>query len=144
MTEPPDDAAALRRVLDELAVAQLVATYASGIDRKDLALVLSCFEPGAYVNGANGQGVCEEFYGAMFDQLADYPVSFHFVGNQRRSLDGDAGWTETYCTAYHFSDEAGTVEAGVFGTRYRDEVRRGDDGVWRIHRRDSTIDWSRL
>jgi hypothetical protein len=139
-----DSEDALQRVIDELAVARLVVTYASGIDRKDLELVLSCFEPGAYVNGANGQGTCEEFYGAMLSQLAAYPVSFHFLGNQIRSLDGDAGWTETYCVAYHFSDDAGTVEAGVFGTRYRDQVRRGEDGEWRIHRRDSTIDWRRL
>ena len=134
----------MQRVLDELAVARLVVDYTSGIDRKDLDLVLSCFEPGAFANGANGSGTCEEFYTSMFEQLVDYPVTFHLIGNQTRSIDGDAGWTETYCMASHFSDEAGTVEAGVFGARYRDEVRRGPDGAWRIHRRDSTIDWSRL
>jgi hypothetical protein len=138
-----DSAAALRRLVDELDVSQVILRYADGVDRRNFDQVAECFAPDAYVTGSSFSGALADYLPRLVDGVRAYGATQHFMGNQLRSVDGDSAHTETYAIAHHFVDPAGTQEALIMGVRYTDDLTRSAEGRWIIARRNVDAMWRR-
>jgi 3-phenylpropionate/cinnamic acid dioxygenase small subunit len=135
--------ATVREVHDRSQIAQLVVTYAEGIDRRNWDLVRSCFTDDAEVEGSRTTAPIDSYLAELRPGVDYYPTTMHFMGNQLVDVDGDTGHIQTYAVAYHWKDE----EAGkdhpenlIVGVRYRDTVERGASG-WKITKRKVEPDW---
>ena len=145
--------AELRALLDELAIHRVLTRYATGIDRRDFAMVAACYHPGATDDHGSFKGTVEEFLPWVEGRLALFDATMHFLGNVSIDLvpdptDGDRGdhdvrvaHVETYCVAYHRL--AGRDTDSIAGLRYVDRFEcRG--GEWRIADCTIVVEWNRL
>jgi hypothetical protein len=138
-----DAEAALRRLVDEADVSQVILRYADGVDRRQFDQVWDCFAPDAYVSGSSFSGPLAEYLPRLLEGVQSYGATQHFMGNQLRTVDGDRAHTETYAVARHFRDQAGEEEVLVLGVRYVDDLIRRPDGRWVISGRKATAMWRR-
>jgi ketosteroid isomerase-like protein len=138
-----DAEAALRRLIDEADVAQVILRYADGLDRRNFDQVWACFTPDAEVTGSAFSGPLQDYLPRLLEGVRSFGATQHFMGNQLRSVDGDRAHTETYAVAHHFHDPAGEQEAIVMGVRYVDDLARQADGRWLIARRQASAMWTR-
>jgi SnoaL-like domain len=138
-----DTEAALRRLVDEADVSQVILRYADGIDRRQFDRVWACFAPDAYVSGSSFSGPLDEYLPKLLEGVQAFGATQHFMGNQLITVEGDQAHTETYAVARHFRDAAGEHEVIVMGVRYVDDLNRMEDGRWVISRRDATAMWKR-
>ncbi len=138
-----DRDAALRRLLDEADVSQVILRYADGLDRRDFNQVGECFARDAYVTGSAFSGTLSDYLPRLIDGVQSFGATQHLMGNQLRSVDGDSAHTETYAVAHHFYDAAGEREALVMGVRYVDDLVRLGDGRWVITTRRADPMWRR-
>src|SRR6186997_731797 len=93
-----------RRVADLVArqeITDVLTRYARGIDRIDLALIESCYHPGAYDEHGDWEGTVEAFLAEAPAFLGQFVCTTHFLGNISIELDGDRARTETYAIAFH-------------------------------------------
>jgi hypothetical protein len=134
---------AVRRLVDEADVSQVILRYADGLDRREFERVWACFAPDAYVIGSAFSGPLPEYLPQLLEGVRSFGATQHFMGNQLRTVAGDSAHTETYAVAHHFYDPAGEQEAIVMGVRYVDDLVRLDDGRWVITRREATSMWMR-
>lgn len=144
----------LRALLDERAIHRVLTRYATGIDRRDFAMVAACYHPGATDDHGSFEGTVEEFLPWVEGRLASFDTTMHFLGNVSIDLvpdpvDADAAdgkgarvaHVETYCVAYHRL--AGRDTDSIAGLRYVDRFEcRG--GEWRIADRTIVVEWNRL
>lgn len=130
--------AEVRELLDRAAIHDLLLRYARGVDRKDLALVASCFTPDAAYEGALARGTGREALARLEQRLATWETTMHLMANQLIELAGDRAHSETYAIAYH----RGRGVELVVGVRYLDDLVRRDGG-WLICRRVVALDWQR-
>jgi hypothetical protein len=117
-------------VLDRVAVCDLVLRYARGVDRRDVALIASCFTPDCAYDGTLARGTIADMLAALPAAMARYRATMHFMPGHDVTLEGDRGRVVTPTLAHH-------VSGGMLRTvavRYHDDVVRGPDG-WRIARR---------
>jgi hypothetical protein len=138
-----DTGGALRRVIDEIDVSQVILRYADGVDRRDFDQVSQCFAPDAYVTGTSFSGPLAEYFPRLVDGVRAFGATQHFMGNQLRTVNGDSAHTETYAIAHHFVDQAGTEEALIMGVRYTDDLVRAGEGRWVIASRRVDNMWRR-
>jgi hypothetical protein len=117
---------------DRVAIRELLLRYARGVDARDLALVRSCFVPGAAYRGALATGTIGDALDALPAAMARYTATRHSITAQSWEIDGDTARSSTDCTAQHWLPEGGCRTVSV---RYHDELVRGPGG-WRITRRD--------
>jgi SnoaL-like domain len=136
-------AAMVQRLVDDAAASRIMIEYARGIDRRDWDLVRSCFAEGAVVHGTAFGGALDDYLAVLRPGVERFGSTQHFVGNQRREIDGDHGFTETYLIARHFVDPQGEVESLTVGVRYEDQIVRRGSG-WAIARRDVFQMWRRV
>ena len=99
MSRTTDDA--IRELADRAAIQDVMLRYARGVDRKDLALVASCFTSDASYEGALAHGTIADALVRLRDAMARYDSTMHFVGNQLVEINGDTASSETYAVAYH-------------------------------------------
>lgn len=132
----------LRATADRLAIMDLLARYARGIDRCDLAVLEAVWWPGATADYGDGPGDALDWSRQVVVALRGMRRTQHFLGNMIIDLDGEAADAETYCRAWHEVDGPdGPLEMEV-GGRYLDRMdKRG--GEWRIARRRYVHDWNR-
>jgi len=138
-----DVEAAVRRLVDEGDVSQVILRYADGIDRRQFDRVWECFSPDAYVSGSSFSGPLHEYLPRLLEGVQSFGATQHFMGNQLITVEGDRAHTETYTVARHFGDAAGEDEVLVLGVRYVDDLTRREDGRWVISRREATAVWRR-
>ena len=140
----------LSALLDKQAIEEVVLRYCRGIDRRDFALVRSCYHPDAEDHHGSFSGSVDEYI-AWVDKLTSrYLWTMHFVGNVLIELGDEDGIAicETYGVSLHRSDDSRPFMNLATGFRYLDrfERRGGDeDGTepeWRIARRDAIGEWS--
>jgi hypothetical protein len=132
MTYPASDA--LQRVLDHIAVRDVVLKYARAIDRMDWELLRSCYHPDAIDDHGPFRGTVDEMIPWLEAHSPDFQSSTHYIMNQLVELDGDVAWVESYCMATHRTvpTEANPeVTDLVVNVRYLDRMERRD-GQWRI------------
>jgi hypothetical protein len=133
---------ALQHLLDREAIRDVLLRYASGVDRKDLALVTSCFLPGAPYEGALGIGTARTAIESLRERLQRYESTLHVIANQLIEIAGDRASSETYAIAFHVLREPAAQMLTV-AVRYLDELSR-QNGEWKIARRRVTTEWTRV
>ncbi len=129
----------IRRLADELAVRDLVLTYARSVDRKDLPAVAACFTPDCAYEGSLARGTIADALASLRDAMNRYVRTMHFMGTQTVELDGDRAGAHTYCLAFHVRPDGALSTVAV---RYDDTLVRTPDG-WRIAARRVETDWAR-
>lgn len=128
---------------DKAEIRETLLRYAAGVDRKDWALMSSCFteDTEGVWNGVELQGTQ-----AIVDYINQAATQFvirssaHMFTNIYIELDGDSARSETYGLAYLVGERDGDTFLRLRGLRYRDELVRHDGG-WRIRRRNLSADW---
>lgn len=126
---------------DRAAIQDLQLTYARGVDRRDLALVASCFAPDCAYEGALGHGTIGDALRTLEAAMTRYASTLHHVGSVLVTLDGDRAVAETSAVAYHrLRDDPRRLS--VVAVRYLDELARRD-GRWLITRRTVERAWTR-
>ncbi len=124
---------------DHVAIHALLLRYTRGVDGRDLALVASCFAPGAAYRGALAVGTAADALAALPAAMARYRATQHAIGAHHAEIDGDQARSVTDCTARHWLPAGGCRAVGV---RYRDRLGRGPTG-WQITAREVDSLWTR-
>jgi hypothetical protein len=135
-----DESLQLDEVVQRLAVSDVMASYAAGVDLRDWELVESCFAPDAYVHGTKMSADFGTYFPVLCAELEKFERTVHFLGNQRCRLAADTAWLETYAVARHFWSDAGSPQQLTLSVRYRDDLRR-EAHRWVIARRVVELDW---
>ncbi len=132
------------------ALRTLAARYAAGVDGRRRELLLAAFHTDGELvvhrtPAAGGEPV--ELRGhaelaRVVDVIARYEATFHLVGQGLYEVDGDFAWGEVACLAHHYRRSADGCSDRVVHIRYHDRYRRGEDGSWRIERREVRPTWA--
>ena len=129
----------LQALIDRAAIQDVLLRYARGVDRRDVALVASCFTPDAGYDGALGRGPIGDVLTRLGERMARYTSTLHFLGNQTIELAGDAARSATYALAHHVLPDG---RHRVVAVRYCDDLVRAG-GTWHICRRMVHREWER-
>jgi len=125
------------------AIRDVLAAYCRGIDRRDRALVTSCFAADATDDHGTGPRPRDEFLTWCFELLEGYDATFHFLGQSTFDFGSDEECSvETYGMAAHRRAGGPDHRNLVTGFRYLDTMRLTDR--WQITRRVAVTDWSRV
>jgi hypothetical protein len=128
--------------------------YCKGIDRRDYALVRSCFADDHYHDHGGLTGSADDFVAAAAGLLEKVPATHHSVTNVhiRFSDDGKRASTEANFVAYHLIEAGhevglpvptgGKATDWIVAGRYLDEMELRD-GTWLIVKRLGVHDWER-
>lgn len=126
---------------NRLALRDLLARYARGVDRRDVPLVRTCFAPDCHYDGALGRGTVDVAIVALREAMSRYRATFHLLGEQHAELSGDVAILSTPAIAHHVLRGPETRHYTV-GIRYHDTCVRGPSG-WRITARRVERVWER-
>lgn len=132
---PADDLSAQIRWLRDLElIRQLAQRYAYGVDTLDFEIVRSVFHPDCRVEGTLEDGTLEPYLQGIEEGLHQWGATFHFMGNQYVTVDGDQGHLETWAIGYHMEADGSPIDDLLLALRYQDEVIRVGE-TWKIIRR---------
>jgi hypothetical protein len=139
---------ALRRLLDEREIRDVLMRYCRGIDRMDRALVRSCYHDGATDSHGSFDGSVDEYLTWVWRVLGRYTSTMHLIGNVlvEHVTEGVAR-AETYGIAFHHTEGGDASGNLVTGFRYVDDFERRDvagSPAWRIARRTAVTEWVRV
>lgn len=135
-------------------IRDLLHRYCKGIDRRDFALVRSCFADDHHHDHNGFNGSPDEFVTAAAGLLAKIPATHHSISNVEITLsdDGRSASTEANFIAYHLieagHDEGmpvptlGKATDWIVAGRYLDRMELRD-GKWLIVNRLGIHDWER-
>ncbi len=128
--------------------------YCKGIDRRDYALVRSCFADDHHHDHGGFTGTPDEFVAGAKGLLEKMPATHHSISNVHITLsdDGLSATSEAGFIAYHLI-EAGHTEGmpvptggkatdWIVAGRYLDRLEYRD-GQWLIVERKGIHDWER-
>ncbi len=129
--------------------------YCKGIDRRDWALVRSCFADDHVHSHGGFTGSANEFIGFASAVLGAIPATHHTIGNVIIDLAADrmSAATEANFVAYHRIEAGhhdgtpvptgGKATDWIVAGRYCDRLENCG-GTWLIVRRDAVHDWERI
>jgi hypothetical protein len=143
-SEKNDMPKTIEDVLAEAEIRDVHLRYCRANDRRDEALMRSCFHPGAVIELHEDLDV-DAFIALGREILSQYTVTWHNTGNQLVEVKGDTAWAEHYTISSHriAMDETGPERDWVAYGRYVDRVERRN-GEWRIMRRKMIVDYTRM
>jgi len=125
--------------LDRIALADLVALYCRGCDRRDFALVRSLYHDDAIDDhGAMFRGGPDAFVAWLPEAMAPWELTVHSITNSLFAIDGDRAEGEHHVRAYHRTHAPDRREFIVHG-RYLDRYSRRD-GRWKFSHRSLVFD----
>jgi hypothetical protein len=128
--------------------------YCKGIDRRDWALVRSCFADDHVHSHGGFTGSADKFVTFASETLSRIPATHHSISNVHITLadDGMSATTEANFVAYHLIEAGhykdtpvptgGKATDWIVAGRYCDRLEKRD-GVWLIVKRDAVHDWER-
>ena len=135
-------------LLEKAAIRETLLRYATGIDRRDLDLMLSCFTEDVW---AIFQG---NDLGRGRDKILEYIntaasgfriiSSIHMLANMYVELDGARARADTYGIGYLVFDKGAGATLRTRHLHYIDDLVRTDEGSWLIAKRILSNDWERL
>ena len=136
----------MARLADLLAkdeIREVLMRLARGTDRRDAALIRSCYHADAVDDHGAFRGGPAEFAEWVPKTLAIFESTMHVLGNVSIELDGDAARVESYCTAHHVfpPQPPGGARDMVLGLRYLDRFEKRD-GRWLIAKRSCAYEYS--
>lgn len=128
-----------RDVADRLELAQLLALYCRGCDRRDFALVRSLYHDDAIDDhGAMFRGGPDAFVAWLPEAMAPWELTRHEISGSLFAVDGDRAEGEHLVSAWHRSHPPRRREYHVRG-RYLDRYERRD-GIWKFAHRSLAFD----
>lgn len=143
---PEDDGLAAR--LDALEarsqVTDVLYAYARANDRKDEALLRSCFWPESTHRHGRFDGTSTDFIDFAFTIISGILYSTHHISNVTVEVDGDRAFSECYYFAHHRrpKPEDGETEFDAFFEGRYIDLHERRDGVWKIIQRRGVSDYS--
>ncbi|MCR2799353.1 nuclear transport factor 2 family protein [Microbacterium sp. zg-Y818] len=144
MPHADDEHVALATLVDRARITDVIARYCRGVDRRDFALVRSCYHDDAIDHHTGFTGPVDEYIEWIRVGLRRFPMTQHLIGQQLIELHGDVARCETYGMASHWSDGGDAAPADlVTGFRYVDRMERRA-GRWAIAERYAIRDWTRV
>ena len=147
----PDSQAQLAQLLAKQEITELMFRYCRGVDRLDMELVRSCYQPDATDSHGSFHGTVDEYLAWSERLLRRYTGSVHTLMNILIELAPEPGddsatqWarSEAHGVARHWT-EGGLPELNLsVGFRFIDDICRRDGGPWLIQRRVATTEWVR-
>jgi len=127
----------IQELHDKQAIREVMANYSRGIDRRDKAILLSCYHPDALDDHGMFVGGPEDFYEWTDpSHLRYFNTHQHIIANHTCCLEGTVAHTETYWIF------AGMTQGklATFGGRYVDRLEKRE-GQWRIAARKCVVEW---
>lgn len=141
------DTALLAELLAKQAITEVLYRRARAGDRRDHALALTCYHPGATEDHEGFTGTAEEF---LLERSAYAPgktppgeTLMHLIANVLIELDGDEAFVESYHLCLASGGAPDALQDTMIGGRYLDRFARRD-GRWAITHRTVAFDWSRV
>jgi hypothetical protein len=113
---------------------------ARGEDRRDGALIRSCYWPDAQLDFGIFQGSFEQYLAWIVPGSPAVPLTQHFLGQSLVAVEGERARAETHVLSYHRLALGDGSRDMVIGGRYLDRAERRD-GEWRIAERTMLYDW---
>ena len=119
-------------VADRIALQDVMATYAMGVDERDFDAYGSCFADDVLVTGFGA----EDFHGRdawlvfVKQALEQYGPTQHMLGPQLVTIDGDSAHCRTDVQAHHYLKEPAGSTLTLWATYETDMARI--DGEWKI------------
>lgn len=136
--------AAVRGLLDKLAIHEVLMRYCRAIDRCDEELLRSVYHADAWDNHGAFNGPASEFIPWVMDLLRRrYKATTHAICNELVEVVGDVAHGESYVFACHRYERDGRECDWTIAGRYVDRFERRD-GVWKIAHRVAVMDWDRV
>jgi ketosteroid isomerase-like protein len=137
--------------LDKFAIREVLERFMRCDDDKAIDQLVELFtEDAVFVAGDNefvGRDAIRSLIGPKHEadpppwtaagEANRQPQSQHMLVNPLVEVDGDTATAESDFVVLH-ADESGRVSP-LYAGRFRDRLRRGDDGCWRITNRGSVI-----
>lgn len=133
-----------RKAIAQQEIIAIVYRLARGLDRRDKALLASCFHDGATDDHGLFKGSAPDFCDWVIEQLGNYERTQHYISNVNIVIDGDKAATESYFFAHHvLPTEEGPKKDVIAAGRYLDRFELRND-KWLIVHRKALYDWSRV
>lgn len=138
----------LQAVVDKSEIADLLASFARGVDRVDENLLRSVLHPDATLDLGPGifQGTGNDYVTWVLGVVQNVKSSHHMISNVHAELEGDVALVESYFHAHFRLDKPVGREDVFMGGRNLDRMERrpsGPGGVWKIVHRKQLLDWVR-
>ena len=143
MSLTPIEITKIRELMAQRDIVATLYRLARGLDRRDKALLSSCFHEGATDDHALFKGDAKEFVDWVLDTLKNYERTQHFITNISVVFDGNKASTECYFYAHHVMPSEGGNKDVIAAGRYLDRFENRD-GAWKIIHRKAVYDWSRV
>ncbi|MCB2060067.1 MAG: nuclear transport factor 2 family protein [Novosphingobium sp.] len=131
------------RLLDRIAIVELVSRYCRGIDRRDFALVRSLYHDDAIdEHGSMFRGGPDEFVAWLPQVTAAWELTRHEISNSVVAIDKDRAEGEHLVRAWHRTPPPDRREFIIHG-RYLDRYERRA-GEWKFYHRQLVLDHAEL
>lgn len=133
----------VQALADERDIRAVLHRYARALDKKDWALLATCFvddvtaeyETIGRLEGYPAiEGVCRT-------ALAPMSVTQHLIGNVDVQVDGDTARSTCYLHAQHVRPNTPGGDSNIIAGMYEDALVRTSDG-WRIRHRTLHVWWT--
>ena len=118
------------QLLDRIAIHDLMARYASAVDRRDWARVRDTFHPDAHDDHGEYKGGVDGFIAWVSRRHADVSHSMHFLGNCLIEFtSAEVALVETYFIAKQTIPQAGGAGSAMLGD-LKDGGRGTEAEIW--------------
>jgi hypothetical protein len=142
-----DDLHAVRLLIDQQLIRDLLVQYFTNVDRRAWAPVKDVFVPGTLVDYSALMPIAaavpaEAIVDRIAEAVAIYSVTVHQMGNCEIKVADDTAVSETWINAHHVYADPGRSDGRlpIAGLRYQDRWIRTPAG-WRIRDRVAFTDW---
>lgn len=134
---------------DRIAIQDLLAAYALGVDRRDYALLGDLFTEDGILATHAGSVSNEPRYEIVgrariqraMKTVERYRATTHLLGLPSVQLGSAEAQCETHCLARHLYEKDDEDRIYLMSIRYRDQCVKGPDGRWRFAERRLQVDW---
>ena len=132
---------------EELAVAETVYRYATGVDRRDWALYRSLFADTVAIDFSSydsdlplRQMSADEWVAGLVPLFTGLAATQHSMTNPLATIDGDTAAITMYVQAHHVFDPTDAASWYTIGGYYEDTLARVD-GRWLLTGVRLTVTW---
>ena len=136
---------ALQRLVDRQEIVDVLLRYVRGADRRDGALMHSCYHADAVDEHGMFDGPGHEFVDRLMASRPGRGITNHMLGQSLIEIEGEMAVAETYFLALHrlLGDASLSERDFILAGRYIDRFERRD-GVWKIAHRRAVLDQMRM
>ena len=141
-----DSEAHIRRLIDRMAISDVVIAYATGVDRRDWALYRSIFTDPVRIDFASWSGApasdvaADAWVAGVKAALTPFDATHHASTNHVVTIDGDRARCVSQMMALHHLVTGDAREMHAIGGYYTNSLVRTEEG-WKIAVCALTVTW---